>query len=292
MKEVTKRDILIYFSIVHRGEWSEIQKAILEHKPLDYEDVKSTIESCKSRVLTIFDPEYPEALSKIPSPPLVLYYEGDLSLIQDMDHCISMVGSRDCTEYARSKTVKIANELAKDGVSVVSGLATGIDTAAAEGAVKEGKAVAVLGNGLDYFYPSGNRKLQKDVGLDYFYPSGNRKLQKDVGRLGLLLSEYPDGTHPKPFHFPMRNRIIAGLSAAVCIMQAAPNSGTYVTAALAATFGRDVGCLPFRSDEGNIGNALIQDGAMLIESAEDVYRMMKEEKVNQTIGKIVEKSYK
>lgn len=275
MKEVTKRDILIYFSIVHRGEWSEIQKAILEHKPLDYEDVKSTIESCKSKVLTIFDPEYPEALSKIPSPPLVLYYQGDLSLIQDMDHCISMVGSRDCTEYARSKTVKIANELAKDGVSVVSGLATGIDTAAAEGAVKEGKAVAVLGNGLDYFYPSGNRKLQKDV-----------------GRLGLLLSEYPDGTHPKPFHFPMRNRIIAGLSAAVCIMQAAPNSGTYVTAALAATFGRDVGCLPFRSDEGNIGNALIQDGAMLIESAEDVYRMMKEEKVNQTIGKIVEKSYK
>lgn len=275
MKEVTKRDILIYFSIVHRGEWSEIQKAILAHKPLDYEDVKSTIESCKSKVLTIFDPEYPEALSKIPSPPLVLYYEGDLSLIQDMDHCISMVGSRDCTEYARAKTVKIANELAKDGVSVVSGLATGIDTAAAEGAVKEGKAVAVLGNGLDYFYPSGNRKLQKDV-----------------GRLGLLLSEYPDGTHPRPFHFPMRNRIIAGLSAAVCIMQAAPNSGTYVTAALAATFGRDVGCLPFRSDEGNIGNALIQDGAMLIESAEDVYRMMKEEKVNQTIGKIVEKSYK
>lgn len=275
MKEVTKRDILIYFSIVHRGEWSEIQKAILAHKPLDYEDVKSTIESCKSKVLTIFDPEYPEALSKIPSPPLVLYYEGDLSLIQDMDHCISMVGSRDCTEYARAKTVKIANELAKDGVSVVSGLATGIDTAAAEGAVKEGKAVAVLGNGLDYFYPSGNRKLQKDV-----------------GRLGLLLSEYPDGTHPRPFHFPMRNRIIAGLSAAVCIMQAAPNSGTYVTAALAATFGRDVGCLPFRSDEGNIGNALIQDGAMLIESAEDVYRMMKEEKINQTIGKIVEKSYK
>lgn len=275
MKEVTKRDILIYFSIVHRGEWSEIQKAILAHKPLDYEDVKSTIESCKSKVLTIFDPEYPEALSKIPSPPLVLYYEGDLSLIQDMNHCISMVGSRDCTEYARAKTVKIANELAKDGVSVVSGLATGIDTAAAEGAVKEGKAVAVLGNGLDYFYPSGNRKLQKDV-----------------GRLGLLLSEYPDGTHPRPFHFPMRNRIIAGLSAAVCIMQAAPNSGTYVTAALAATFGRDVGCLPFRSDEGNIGNALIQDGAMLIESAEDVYRMMKEEKVNQTIGKIVEKSYK
>ena len=275
MKEVTKRDILIYFSIVHRGEWSEIQKAILAHKPLDYEDVKSTIESCKSKVLTIFDPEYPEALSKIPSPPLVLYYEGDLSLIQDMDHCISMVGSRDCTEYARAKTVKIANELAKDGVSVVSGLATGIDTAAAEGAVKEGKAVAVLGNGLDYFYPSGNRKLQKDV-----------------GRLGLLLSEYPDGTHPRPFHFPMRNRIIAGLSAAVCIMQAAPNSGTYVTAALAATFGRDVGCLPFRFYEGNIGNALIQDGAMLIESAEDVYRMMKEEKVNQTIGKIVEKSYK
>ena len=226
-------------------------------------------------MLTIFDPEYPEALSKIPSPPLVLYYEGDLSLIQDMDHCIAMVGSRDCTEYARAKTVKIANELAKDGVSVVSGLATGIDTAAAEGAVKEGKAVAVLGNGLDYFYPLGNRKLQKDV-----------------GRLGLLLSEYPDGTHPKPFHFPMRNRIIAGLSAAVCIMQAAPNSGTYVTAALAATFGRDVGCLPFRSDEGNIGNALIQDGAMLIESAEDVYRMMKEEKVNQTIGKIVEKTYK
>ena len=275
MKEVTKRDILIYFSIVHRGEWSEIQKAILAHKPLDYEDVKSTIESCKSKVLTIFDPEYPEALSKIPSPPLVLYYEGDLSLIQDMDHCIAMVGSRDCTEYARAKTVKIANELAKDGVSVVSGLATGIDTAAAEGAVKEGKAVAVLGNGLDYFYPLGNRKLQKDV-----------------GRLGLLLSEYPDGTHPKPFHFPMRNRIIAGLSAAVCIMQAAPNSGTYVTAALAATFGRDVGCLPFRSDEGNIGNALIQDGAMLIESAEDVYRMMKKEKVNQTIGKIVEKTYK
>ena len=275
MKEVTKRDILIYFSIVHRGEWSGIQKAIMAHKPLNYEDVKSTIESCKSKVLTIFDPEYPEALSKIPSPPLVLYYEGDLSLIQDMDHCISMVGSRDCTEYARAKTVKIANELAKDGVSVVSGLATGIDTAAAEGAVKEGKAVAVLGNGLDYFYPSGNRKLQKDV-----------------GRLGLLLSEYPDGTHPKPFHFPMRNRIIAGLSAAVCIMQAAPNSGTYVTAALAATFGRDVGCLPFRSDEGNIGNALIQDGAMLIESAEDVYRMIKEEKVNQTIGKIVEKSYK
>ena len=275
MRDISKRDILIYFSIVCKGEWPEINRAITTHPTLSFEEVLATVESCKSKVLTIFDPEYPKALANIPSPPLVLYYEGDLSLIQDMERCISMVGSRDCSEYARNKTVKIAKELAEDGVSVVSGLATGIDTAAAEGAVKEGKAVAVLGNGLDYYYPSANRKLQDDV-----------------ARRGLLLSEYPDGTPPKPFHFPMRNRIIAGLSAAVCIMQAAPHSGTFVTAALAARFGRDVGCLPFRSDEGNIGNALIQDGAMLIESAEDVYRMIKEEKVHQTIGKIVEKSYK
>ena len=147
--------------------------------------------------------------------------------------------------------------MAQKGVTVVSGLAKGIDAAAIKGAVDRGKAVGVLGNGLDYYYPAENRLLQEEV-----------------AEKGLLLSEYPDGVKPEKRHFPDRNRILAGLSCLTLLGGSKSHSGTLITAGFALDFGRDVACLPYRADEDSGNNLLIQTGACLVQNTEDVLDLM------------------
>ncbi len=196
---------------------------------------------------------YPEALAATRDAPLFLYYHGDLEALKQP--MVALVGSRNPTPYGLDWAQHCASSLAAAGITVVSGLALGIDGAAHQGALSSGRTIAVLGSGLDVIYP------QRHLGL------AQMVMQK-----GLLLSEFPPGTQPKPEHFPSRNRIVSGLSLGVVVVEAAQKSGSLITARLAAEQGREVFALP-----GAVTNPLshgchqlIREGAVLVQNADEI----------------------
>lgn len=202
--------------------------------------------------------EYPAALQEIKNYPKQLYYAGNINILKK--RCAAIVGSRNTNQYGRSIAVSMAEKLAEKDVTVVSGMARGIDTCAHRGALKaEGSTVAVLG-----------------CGIDICYPEENAGLKKEIEGSGLILSEYPAGTEPRPFYFPQRNRIISGLSEVVIVVQARNESGALITAELAAEQGREVCAVPGNIDsQYNLGNnKLIKDGARPLVSAADVLEVM------------------
>jgi DNA processing protein len=198
------------------------------------------------------DADYPRLLLEIPSPPPVLYYRGQVQLQenQGIKPMVGIVGTREPTEYGKRWTRKISTALAQHGFTVVSGMAAGIDTEAHLGCLKQGgRTLAVLG-----------------TGVDMIYPPRNRNLYEQIQEQGLLVSEYPAGTQPNRVHFPQRNRIIAGLSRAVLVMEAPGKSGALITAHYANEFCRDVYALPGSLDNNqSIGClGLLSRGAHVI----------------------------
>ncbi|MEO0378580.1 MAG: DNA-processing protein DprA, partial [Cyanobacteria bacterium P01_A01_bin.17] len=198
------------------------------------------------------DQEYPRLLLEMGDPPPVLYYYGQVSVAENQGTTptIAIVGTRDPSEYAKRWTRKIAYALAKNGFTVVSGMAEGIDTQAHIGCIEAGgRTVAVLG-----------------TGVDTPYPQRNQKLHQRIAEQGLVVSEYPAGTQPHRSHFPKRNRIIAALSRATLVMEAPSKSGALITAYQANEYGRDVYVLPNSLDNiravGCLG--LLQRGAQAI----------------------------
>jgi len=206
-------------------------------------------------VLTLQDAAYPSRLKNIYDPPCVLYTKGRLPAI-DEEAAIAVVGTRDCTPYGVSAAEKLGYGLAAGGAVVVSGLALGIDAAAARGSLRAGGVtVGVVGNGLDVKYPYENR---------YLYD--------DVAAAGVLLSEYPPGTRPLGSNFPARNRILSGLSVATLVVEAPERSGALITAETALEQGRDVFAVPGPIDApDSVGcNRLIRSGAGLVTDAWDI----------------------
>jgi DNA processing protein len=206
-------------------------------------------------VLTLADAAYPALLRDIPDPPLLLFVRGNLSeaLAQP---CLAIVGSRSCSTYGRNAANRLARDLASRGVTIVSGLARGIDTAAHEAALDVGgQTIAVLGTGLDDTYPRENARL-----------AGR------IAEAGTLVTEFPFEKPPAPQNFPYRNRVIAGLCLGVLIVEAAEQSGSLITARLALEQGREVFAVPGNITSGkSIGtNRLIQDGAKLVMDWQDV----------------------
>ena len=209
------------------------------------------------QLLTLSDAAYPGRLKNIYDPPALLYCKGRLPLLDDL-LCVAVVGTRDCTPYGVACAEKLGFGLASGGAAVVSGLAKGIDAAAIRGALRAGGVtVGVVGNGLDVYYPHESR---------YLY--------EDVASAGILLSEYPPGTEPASGHFPVRNRIISGLSLAALVVEAPEKSGALITAATALEQGRDVFAVPGPIDApASVGcNCLIRDGAGLVSDASDILR--------------------
>jgi len=212
------------------------------------------LESGGAEVICPDDPEYPEALKKITDPPAVLYVQGRIELLGSL--CLAMVGSRAATSYGKRCSFTLARDLAAAGVTVVSGLASGIDSEAHSGALSvQGATIGVLGCGLDVVYPKHNSALYNRIRTD-----------------GLLVTEYPLGTKPDGFRFPARNRIISGLSRGVVVVEAARKSGSLITAEMALDEGRDVFAVPGQIDSQKSDGThwLLQQGAKLVQSAEDI----------------------
>jgi len=198
-------------------------------------------------------PEYPEKLRQLADPPPLLYAAGDISLLQK--RAVAVVGARSASSYGRRVTSSFAKGLARHLV-VVSGMALGIDGEAHTAALAAGgKSIGVLG-----------------CGLDVVYPSGNAHLFAAMREKGLLVSEYPLGTPPDPFRFPARNRIIAGLSEAVLVVEAARRSGSLITAQMALDIGREVFAVPGQVDSAKSAGChwLLQEGARIALSADDM----------------------
>ena len=198
------------------------------------------------------DETYPALLREIFQPPLVLFYRGTLAPKASR---LAMVGARRASTYGKHVAEEIASDLARDGVTVVSGAARGIDTASHRGALRTGRTVAVLG-----------------CGLDIVYPPENGRLLADIAEQGAVISEYPPGTRPLAAFFPARNRIISGLSRGTIVVEAAEKSGSLITAELALSEGRDVFAIPgsIYSETSRGCHRLIQQGAKLVVDAADV----------------------
>jgi DNA processing protein len=206
-------------------------------------------------VLTIADPRYPKLLREAYDPPVVLYTLGDLARALAQP-AIAVVGSRQCSTYGRNVAESLSRELAMRGVTIISGLARGIDAAAHRGAVEStGLTVAVMG-----------------TGLDAVYPKENRKLAEKIREQGALVTEFPLATPPLPQNFPFRNRVISGLALGVLVVEGAERSGSLITARMAYEQGRDVFAVPgnITSSKSFGPNYLIKDGAKLVQTWRDV----------------------
>ena len=234
------------------------QAARLADKRLTEADrILGLCDRLRIRIVTLQDADYPDRLRNIFDPPCLLYARGRMPRF-DEELAVAMVGTRTCTPYGIRAAEELGYGLAKGGALVVSGLARGIDTASIRGALRAGGVTAaVLGGGVDVVYPRENR--------NFF---------EDVAAAGVLLSEYPPGTEPKPGHFPIRNRILSGLCAAALVVEAPERSGALITANLALEQSRDVYAVPgpiFARD--SVGcNRLIRDGAGLVEEPWDLLR--------------------
>lgn len=216
------------------------------------------IGKCDADIITMQDGRYPEALRSIPDPPVVLYCRGKL---EKNAVCIAIVGSRRATQYGLDIAAKLSRELAGHGVTIVSGMARGIDSKAHSGALENGgKTIAVLG-----------------CGVDIVYPSENLELMKKICRCGAVISEYLPGTPPMAFNFPARNRIISGLSQGIAIVEANEKSGSLITADFALEQGRDVYAVPGNINSSNSQgtNRLIRDGAKVVTNAGDILDELK-----------------
>lgn len=227
---------------------------VLSPAPAAIERDLRSLEELAISLVCVTSPDYPSSLRDIYDPPPVLYVRG---CIQESDRfSVAMVGSRRATVYGRSIAEKIARDLAKRGLAIISGGARGIDTAAHKGALAAGgRTIAFLG-----------------CGVDVTYPAENKKLYEAVAENGAVVSEFPLGATPEPWRFPPRNRLISGMSLGVLVCQSPEASGALITAGYALEQGKDVYAVPGNvDDERNRGcHKLIKEGARLVETAEDV----------------------
>lgn len=225
---------------------------------LDLDQVWERIQAHGMRVLTWDDPDYPRRLMEIDQPPPVLYVLGEL--LDADEWAIAVVGSRRITAYGRQVTEEIAASLARNGITVISGLARGVDAVAHQAALQAGgRTLAVLGSGLDRIYPPEHRQLAEHMTTQ-----------------GAILSDYAPGTPPDAANFPPRNRIISGLARATVVVEAGERSGALITAAFAAEQGREVFAVPgnIYAPQSKGPNRLILDGARPLLDVKDLLEIL------------------
>lgn len=238
---------------------SKIDKKILEVikkkvPELSLQDDYKLMRKLGVKLVSFDDPCYPSNLKNIYDPPFLLYVRGDLK--KDDERAVAVVGTRRPTNYGKIAARKLARELAKEGITVVSGMARGIDTIAHEGALEEGgRTIAVLG-----------------CGVDVVYPPENKSLMEDIIKKGAVISEFPLKTKPLAYNFPQRNRIISGLSKGVLVVEAPLKSGAMITVDFALEQGREVFAVPgmITNPYSKGTNRLIKEGAKIVEDVSDI----------------------
>ncbi len=249
---------------ITRAEARNILKPF-ERKQID--DILFLLDQKGFGVIIRGEPEYPERLNEIDVPPAILYYKGDIGLLKT--NCLAVVGTREPSRYGRDYTERFVDELSKYPLTIVSGMARGIDSVAHRTTLNNGgKTIAVLGCGIDIVYPANNAQLYDDIAL-----------------YGLIISEYTLGTPSLPFNFPERNRIISGISHGVLIPEAGLKSGSLITAENAIKQNRELFIIPsaLNSPRGQGGNLLLKTcQAAMVLSPDDVVSALGIRKIDDT----------
>ena len=229
------------------------RQIIVSRRKFDFEAKRKKLKEFGIKVVTWADKCYPKQLREIYNAPPVLYYRGSIKGLGLP--CVSIVGTRRCTDYGRGVARKLARELAGVGIPIISGLARGIDTTAHQGALETGITYAILGSGLDITYPPENKKLKE-------------KIENQGG----VISSFPPGEEPLPKNFPARNRIISGLARGVVVIEAPEKSGALITADFALEQGREVMAVPgdIAREQSQGTNKLIKKGAKIVRQVEDI----------------------
>lgn len=249
------RDILIYFAIKYEGDYELIRRAIKDKEKVGLDELNNTLKSVSSNTITFLDDNYPICLKQLYNPPFVLFYYGDITILNKVKS-LGVVGTRSPSNYGVEVTNYLLGDLLeKEDVVIVSGLAIGIDSLAHEIALnKNRKTIAVLANGLDEYYIKNNL---------YLY---NR-----IKENGLILSEYPSNSKVDKSKFRVRNRLIAALSNAVLIPEANIKSGTSITINSAIELNKEILCVPSSIlEKDSLTNYLIKEGAKCIFDYKDI----------------------
>lgn len=240
------RNRILYYALKYDGEYKKISEAILndeEYKTVHY----------KGSYITIVDEQYPPCLFRLKYKPWILFYKGDLNLLNQ--RLVGVIGSRECSEYGKYCVYDLIMNLNVE-YGIISGLAKGIDSYSHLYSLNSNrKTIAVIGCGIDYIYPKENKELYE-------------RIEKE----GLILSEYPYDTKPYAFHFPWRNRIIASLCESLVVVEAKKRSGTLITVNEALELGKDIYCFPhpFNCEIGEGCNILIEQGSAIIKDFNDI----------------------
>ncbi len=272
---MNSEEIVAALAVKYGGDWENIMCALNNRSTLKQEmeeDGKvwddeaelgpylEILKNSKYKYVTVLSDDYPRILKNQYMPPFVIFYYGDLSLLQNISNNVAVVGSRECTEYGKKMTELIVKDVCKD-FTIVSGMAIGVDTIAHETAIRNGgKTIAVLGSGIDYCYPRRNRLLYEEIKHNH-----------------LVISEYPGEIIPTEVNFPRRNRIIAMISKGLIVTEAYARSGTLTTVMFALQCSRTVMCVPYQAGLGSECNRLIIDGAYLIEDGKMASEILKSE---------------
>lgn len=247
------REVLVSLSVAHEGDWNEINADIKIHKPLDAANQKSA-DGC----ITILDADYPKELLQTSQPPFVLYVKGNADLLRaSPDAILSIVGARTPTDYAAKYSAEMGVACAKRGLILCAKTSKGCSRKALRACADAGgRCIAVMSSGFDRPYPDDNENANL---IDAVLASG-----------GVVISEYPNGTLPKPQNFVASSRIVAALGKAMFVPQADAQSGTMIAVAFALNAGKDVAALPFEATEGSKikNNFLIANGAALVYDAD------------------------
>ncbi len=242
------------FLNIDGGNFIRPVTAALKRREYIDEMIASSLKFCDG-IITLYDEEYPEELKNTPAPPLVLYYRGNVNLLKGKAKRTAIVGSRKTLPLYLEQTRQVAEKLSAAGEIIVTGIADGADSAAIKGALKSGNLISVFAGGLDCVYPRSQVNLAEEIAAK-----------------GLVITEYPAARPPMKYTYPVRNRIIAGLSRACLIVSGEHGGGARYTASYAADYGRDVMAFPYGigAVSGELCNSLIRQGAALVETADDV----------------------
>ena len=245
-------EIILYFALKYAGDFDKIYQALERKEKVDDELKEHLFKELKSKYTTIISDDYPAALKEINCPPFVLFYYGDLNLVNTK--CIGVIGMRQPSDYGIEVTKTIVSKLVLENYTIVSGMALGIDAMAHQSAMNVlGKTIAVLGSGIDNCYPLKNKAIYEIMKVNQ-----------------LVISEYPGNLVPKKINFPRRNRIISGLSESILVTEANERSGTMITVGHALEQGKDIYCIPSRINDSPGCNRLIQQGAKLVMDISDI----------------------